>query len=65
MKTQQSVVQFASEDQASTLSKPYLPVGYDEPAIDVESVVTGVVMLGMLGFLCMMFIGCFDAGLIA
>ena len=33
--------------------------------IDVEAVVASVVMLGMLGFICALLVGCFNAGLIA
>lgn len=65
MKTQRTVVQPVSEVQTGASSKPYTPVSYGESAFDVESVVSGAVLLGMLGFVCMLFISCFDAGLIA
>ena len=64
MKTQQTVVQSASAARTSASSKPYRPVSFDD-SIDLESVFSGAVLFGMLGFICMVFINCFDAGLIA
>ena len=65
MKTQQTVLQSVSADQTSASSKPYTPVSFDDSAFDIDSVVSGAVLAGMLGFICMLLIGCIDAGLIA
>ncbi len=48
-----------------TTSKPYTPVSFDDSVIDVESILSGLVLCGMLGFICLLFVGCFDAGLFA
>lgn len=48
-----------------TTSKPYTPVSFDDSVIDVESILSGTVLCGMLGFICLLFVGCFDAGLFA
>ncbi len=65
MKTQSPVVQPARAEEKSGPSKSYAPVSLDGPVIDVEAVVSGVVLFGMLGFICLLFVGCFDVGLIA
>lgn len=65
METHRTVVQPAIEQQTGASSKPYTPASYRESAIDVESLVSGALLFGMLGFVCMLFVGCFDAGLIA
>ncbi len=65
MKTQRHVLQFVPSAQAAAPSKPYTPVSFDDSVIGAESVISGAVLFGMLGFICMLFIGCFDAGLIA
>ena len=41
------------------------PVSFGDSVVDVDSVVSGAALFSMLGFIGMLFIGCFDAGLIA
>ncbi len=65
MKTQQTVLRSASAIRTIASSKPYRPVSFDDSIVDLESVFSGAVLIGMLGFICMLFINCFDAGLIA
>ena len=60
-----AVLQSACDKPESGASKPYTSLSYGESGVDVESVFSGVVLIGMMGFICMLFIGCFDAGLFA
>ena len=52
-----------SEPQAPPADRR-LPVSFDQPYFDIESLVSGLVLVAMLGFVSMMFIGCFDVGLV-
>ena len=69
MKTHHPALQSVPAGLSRVASKPYLPVSFDDSfddsVIDVESVVSGAALFSMLGFICLLFIGCFDAGLIA
>ncbi len=38
---------------------------FHETGLEVESVVSGLVLISMLGFIGMLFMACFDAGLVA